>query len=80
MEKTRITPKRAAQLIIYRWITCGGTSPWWMDCDEMTLLTEDYGYKVTEKRREEIIRHVDAMTEPLRLRCVNNLGKAGIDV
>lgn len=76
----RMTPKRAAQLIVYHWITCGGTSPWYMDAEEMTLVTEDSGYKVTEKRRDEIIRHVDKIMDPVKDRCAAALEKAGFSI
>lgn len=75
-----MTPKRAAQMLIYHWLTCGGTSPWYMDNEEMTLVTADAGYTVTDKRREEIIRHIDKMTEPLRQRCADALQKAGFSI
>lgn len=79
-EKTKMTPKRAAQVLIYSWLTIGGTSPWWMDNEEMNEKLQDHGYKVTDKRRAEIIRHVESMTEPLRQRCMDSLEKVGISV
>lgn len=61
-----MTPKRAAQVLVYDWIISGGTSPWYMDEEEMSDRLRQYRYNVTEKRRDQIIEQVDKIIDPLK--------------
>lgn len=77
---SNMTPKRAAQVLVYDWLTMGTGSPIWMDAEEMTDRLSTHGYKVTAKRREEVVRHVKAIIEPVRERMGVALEKAGFSL
>lgn len=64
----KYSPKRAAMVILDAWLSSGSRSPWFMDTDDMMEACHQYGWKITEKRREAIIVHVDKIIGPLKER------------
>lgn len=75
-ERTTLTPKRAAMLLMRDWML-GSPSPHWMECEEINNKLDGWNYKVTEKRREQIIEQFDKILEPLRQRLDDNVQKFG---
>jgi hypothetical protein len=64
----KYSPKRAAMILLDNWIAIGGNHPDWMDSEEMSSRLHDYGWKITEKRRDEILIHAEKILEPLKNR------------
>lgn len=70
-----LTPKRAALIIVRDWLHGSKMYPLGMDEDEMTYALDQYGYKVTEKRRELIIEQVIKIVEPFRDKVGDKISK-----
>ncbi|MNW32235.1 hypothetical protein D3C74_91750 [compost metagenome] len=75
-----MTAKRAANIIVYNWLTGGGTSPWWLTSEDMNFYMANYGYKVTDKRRDEILVHAAKIIDPVRMKLSESLQKDGFDI
>ncbi|MFD1175361.1 hypothetical protein ACFQ3W_03485 [Paenibacillus puldeungensis] len=78
MEKAKIiklTPKRAALILLADWLNGTQQSPWYMELDEMNYQLEQWNYKVTEKRRELIIHHVEKIVGPFRDKIANKVSR-----
>ena len=74
-----MTPKRAATLLAYNWITGMGPNPYYMDAAQMSeVLEDDYNWKVTEKRRDATLVQLSKIMTPLENRLQDALEKAGI--
>jgi hypothetical protein len=76
--KVKLTPKRAALILLNDWISNGGTSPWYKDTDEINDQLEDWGYNVTELRRTQIMEQVDKIIEPFRNRLEDSINKFNV--
>lgn len=75
--KTVLTPKRAAQLLVRDWLLRASSDPRIMYTDEMNMQLQGWGYNVTDKRREEIIRQVDLVLQPLMNKLDDDVQKFG---
>lgn len=73
--KINYSPKKAAMVLLDCWLAIGGHSPHWMDIDEMEDKLHDYGWKITEKRRQDIIDQSEKIMEPLRQRLATYIEK-----
>lgn len=60
MMKANPTPKRLAYFLIDQWFN-GGHSPWFLTISEIEGVLDEFGYKVTEKRRSEILFQVGSI-------------------
>lgn len=64
--EVKLTPKRAAQILIHDWLKGSTVSPWFMDAKEMTDKLSDHNYKVTELRQKQILEQAEKIVAPLK--------------
>lgn len=64
--KSELTPKRAAELLVYEWLNGMIDHPVTLDAEDMTRFLLQYEYNVTNRRREQILEKVEDLISPLR--------------
>lgn len=79
-EVNTTTPRQAALVLIHNWMTIGAMHPARMCADDMTYWLKDTGYNVTEKRREQILKHVENLLRPLQDSIEDKLQQAGFSL
>lgn len=64
---SNMTPRKVAFILLDNWLNLC-MNPYFMTHDQMSEILEEWGYKVTDRRREQIIEHIEKMLKPLRER------------
>lgn len=69
------TPKKAAMVLLDSWLSSLSGDPAFMDNDLMTEQLKEYGWRVTDKRHEDIKAAIAAIIAPLKDRVAKYIEK-----